>query len=169
MNWLSALKLVPHLGKLIPPGYLFIVVVAALSLSHGAAYIKGREAGLEKYYELKSEVSAAQKQAEADAVLARAARERIDRETADGWAAAVAWHRAHPRIVRVLPGAGCLPEAGSLSAAPGGLDAPAAESGLGATVLTTEQCEARINGAVLCAAQVIWLQHHIKQQHEARR
>jgi hypothetical protein len=155
--------------KLIPTPYLIIAVVAALSMSHGWAYLNGRVAGLEKYHELKSQMAAAQKQAEADAEEARVERERIDRETADGWAAAVAWHRAHSRFVRVLPGAGCLSQAGSLPAAAGGLDAPAAESGLGATVLTTEQCEARINGAVLCAAQVIWLQHHIKQQHEASR
>lgn len=162
INVLSAFRLLPHLTKLVPTGYLILAVVALLSVTHGVAYVKG----LERYYELKSKVDAAQKEAEADAERQRLATEQINRETAAGWAAAVDWHRRNPRLVRVLPGAGCLSQAGALPAAGQEPDAPTAQPGLGAVIDATA-CEERLNRAVLDAAQVMWLQDWIQQQHQA--
>ena len=144
-----------------------LIIVTALTLFGGVCYVKGREAGLEKYYDLKSQVAAAQKQAEDDAVRQRAAQERIDRDTADGWAAAVAYWRGRPQLVRVLPAGSCVPQAGAVPTAAGKPDAPTAEPRPSAIYLTADQCEFRVNNALLDAAQVMHLQNWIQQQHQA--
>jgi hypothetical protein len=147
--------------------YVYIAAIAILLASHGLAYFKGKEHGLERYYDLKSSVEAAQKRAEAEAQWQKSEQERIARETADGWAAAVAWYRDHPRIVRVLQPSGCVSQTGAVSASSEGTDATAAQQRPGAIELTAEQCEIRVNNAVLDAAQVIHLQNWIRQQYEA--
>ena len=123
------------------------------------AFFLGRENGLEKYYELQSALELERASAEARA-------RDVNARTAEGWSAAVDYWRRNPRIVRVQSPNCPLPVPAAT-----GLTAPtSAESGLGATpdvVITVEQCEARINAAVLDAAQLTILQDWIKQQHEA--
>lgn len=141
------------------------VVVVGIA---AAGYVKGYGHGTEKLVEFKTQVAAASAKAEADAEALRAEQQRILADTARGWSAAVDWHRAHPRTVRVLSPAQCyLPQAGAVPATPAEPDARPVEHGSGAVELTAEQCEARINAAVLDAAQVVWLRDFIHQQHEA--
>lgn len=115
----------------------------------------------------RASVAQAQAQAESDAEVQRLEQQRVLADTANGWAAAVDYWRKHP-VVRVLPAADChLPQAGTVPATPAEPDARPPEYGLDPIVLTAEQCEARINNAILDAAQVKHLQSWIIQQHEA--
>jgi hypothetical protein len=147
--------------------YTYIAGIIILLASHGYVYFKGKEHGLERYYDLKSSVEAAQKRAEEEAQRQKSEQDRIARETTDGWAAAVAWYRDHPRIVRVLQSSGCVSQTGAVSASTEGTDATAAQQRPSTIELTAEQCEFRVNNAILDAAQVIHLQNWIKQQYEA--
>jgi len=127
-------------------------------------YIKGREHGLEKYFALKSQVEEAQKRAEADANAQRQRQEQLIKDTTEGWRAAVDWYRAHPRIIRVLPTADCVSQTGPISASTGQSDDSSIKQGFDSAVLTPEQCEMRINNAILDAAQLLHLQSWVRQQ-----
>ena len=132
--------------------------IAAVGIAIITFFI-GRENGLSKYYDLQSAV-------ELERAAAEARAEAINADTAKGWAAAVDYWRRNPRIVRVQSPNCPLPVPNTTGLTTGASEEPR----FGATsdvVLTVEQCEARINAAVLDAAQLTILQAWIKQQHEA--
>lgn len=90
--------------------------------------------------------------------------ERITADVSQRWADALAWERAHPRVVRVRDETcGSGSGVSSIPASSAGLNAGTAHSGLSA-YLTASQCEERLNQAVMDAAQLMWLQQWIKQQ-----
>lgn len=95
----------------------------------------------------------------------RLASEQVTRDVSASWSAALDWQRANPRIVRVrenCSGASGMP---AVSIPASGLNAGTAHGGLGA-VLDAAQCEARLNDAVVDVAQLLHLQHWIRQQGE---
>lgn len=167
MAWLSLVT------RFVPPPYLYAGLAVVLLATHGIAYHKGWQSGMETYYAFKSEVDAANARIAAENERARQEQERIADETRKGWLAAVEyWKRHGGRTVRVQPQP-CVPGVPGVQAVPAtgpDTDAPPAEQGLGSPVdVAVEQCEARLNNAVLDAAQVIHLQHWIKLQYEASR
>ena len=151
----------------IPPKYA--AVAAILLVSHTSAFFIGRDHGSQKYYDFKSAVEAEQAQLKADADAARVESERVARDSADGWGAAVDYWRNHPRTVTVRVPATCDSTGlRSVPTAAPGLDAAAVEQGHSSEVDVAE-CEARLNNAVRDAAQLIHLQNWAVKQHEVKR
>lgn len=90
---------------------------------------------------------------------------RINKETADGWSAAVAWHRAHPRIVRVRGencGAGGIPGLSATASGNAGLRPGSGEGGL---EITADQCEALANDSLLDADWIYEMKQFVIGQH----
>lgn len=96
---------------------------------------------------------------------AAAVSEQINSDVAAGWAAAVAWHRDHPKFVRVQSPNCPLPVPGP----PTGVEGlQIGQSGLGAPrTVTIEECESRVNSAVKDAAYIEHVKAWAKKQHEA--
>lgn len=147
--------------------YALAAILAALAGSHIYAYFLGRDHGNEKYLAYKSQVEAQQALLAEEAKRREEEQIRIHRDTADAWASALDHARRSPRLVTVRVPADCsasfvpaLPSAGLRP------DGAAPQPGLGAVVDASE-CEARLNNAVIDAAQVIHLQNFIQLQHEA--
>jgi hypothetical protein len=90
------------------------------------------------------------------------------KNAADGWSAAVAWHRGNPRLVRVRESAPCSSgEVPGTAATADEPDAPATEQGYGTTIIDAAECEARVNNAILDAAQVMHLQRYVTDVQKA--
>lgn len=148
----------------------YVIGLAALTLiaSFGLGYIQGKEHGLVQYYELRANVETQTAKLQADADQARADSERITADVSTAWSNALDYHRDNPRIVRVQsPASRC--EAGLRPDTPTAFkpDAAAAQSGLDPAInVAAEECEARLNNAVLDAAMVLHLQHWINEMHE---
>lgn len=143
------------------PTGIMAAIIVALSISN-VVFIKLYGAANEQYANHRAAVVAAQKQAEADREHQRAEQERLMAVYGDAWAA------ARRPVVRVLPARGCVPQAGPVSATAGQPDAPTAEQRLdSAIVVAADECQVRLENAVMDAAQVRWLEQWIKDQHEA--
>lgn len=151
--------------RLIPAPYLLAGIAAVLAVTHGFAYFQGRQSGKETYYEFKAKVDAANMRLALQSEHRQREQERIDQTTRQGWVAAVDYWRGHP-VVRVQRPrcAGGVP---GVSVTPREPDETAPQSGPGPLRdVTVEECEARLNDAVLDAAQVVHLQQFVLRQHE---
>lgn len=140
--------------------------LAVLVASHLFVYFTGREHGLSKYHDFRAQVEVAQATLEADAAKARLESERITTDVSLAWQSALDHAARNPRIVRVQ--APCDPSGlRSVSSAPGITAQTAIEPGLGASInVAAEDCEVRLNNAVVDAAMVLHLQSWVQQQHE---
>lgn len=159
--------------KAIPSIYGLLAIGALIVAAAGFGYVKGVQHESDRHADFRAAVETAQAHAEAAARL-RAERERqVHADTAAGWSAAVLWHRAHSRIVRVQqPASGCDGEVSGVPAAPSESAARPTEPRLdpeqhAALTVSVAECEQRLNNAVMDAAQVMHLANWIKQQHEA--
>lgn len=123
--------------------------LAGFAVAAVVIFFLGRENGLSKYYDFKSWVEAEQARAKAES-------DRVTSETAQGWAAAVDWHRRNPRIVRVRDN--CEVQ---VPGAPTGTDEAAASG-----TINSEQAETYLNQGILDAAQLLHLQDWIRKQQE---
>jgi hypothetical protein len=146
-------------------GVLFGIIVA---LSFALTYFIHQTRSIQnEYAQYKADVLAQQKILADETERRRVESERVSLDTATGWAAAVDWHRRHPRTITVRVPANCgAGEMPGLSVATEQPDAAAAEQEPSPAVITTEQCETYVNQAVLDASQVMWLQSWIRKQHE---
>lgn len=150
----------------IPVQYWIAIVTAIFAVGTGIGFIKGREHGLEKYYELKAVVEQKEKQATADADTARRQLEQVSTDVSNAWNRALTHIRNNPPV-RVLPGTRCDStglRAGTATI-PDGVAAPDVIDS--SYSLTAEQCEARLNDGVADAAQLYHLQEWLRGAREA--
>lgn len=147
-----------------------LIAIVALSIL-SAAFLNLWLETRDDFTTYRSMVEQAQAQAEADAAERLAEYTRINRETGDAWAAALAADRAARPVVRVRLPADC--SVGQMPTVPAatGLSASAtSESGLRRdVVIAVAECEARLNNAAQDAAQVLMLQQWLRATHEASR
>lgn len=138
--------------------------LAAIAVLLVIAFFAGRSNGLEQYYSFRAEVEAQQEALAEQAARAREESERINADTVVGWRAAADYWRDHPRTITVRVPASCDPSGlRPIPTAAPGLDATTAQREIGPV-----ECEAIANNAVLDAAQLMWLQDWVKQQHEVK-
>jgi hypothetical protein len=159
-------------GFFLPPFFMsptgiMTLVIAALLLSNFITYKLWRSEAAE-YAQFRTDVETQSALLKAEAERAKAESERISADAAKAWAAVRA-NRRGTFIVRVP--ANCDSSGlRSVPAAAPGTDAPAVESGVGATrTVTAEQCQAIANNAIYDAAQVRHLQEWARKQHEVKR
>lgn len=153
--------------------YKLIVSVFVLLATFGFGYIKGVES---KANDLAvcEQIKEAQRILEEREVALRAETERILKDANEGWKAAVDWHRANPRIIRVQPKADCSSphSMSAVSTTTSGTNETPIEhrsstSG-DVTEISVEKLNQILDNAERDAAQVIHLQGFIRQQHEVR-
>jgi hypothetical protein len=150
-------------GFILPNPYFLLAAGITLAVSFGAGYWRGWSSGMEKYYAFKSDVETQQEAVRMENDRKLAAMAVVQRRTEDGWRTAIDELQRNRIRVQPVRCPGVMP---TIPAAVERPDAAPVESGLGSTISVTE-CEGRVNNAANDAAHVIWLQHWIKQQHEA--
>lgn len=147
------------------PTLIMAGVIIALSLSNVILFNLYRST-VNEYSQFKADVYAQQMELAREAERVKEEAERINKETAQGWGAAVDYWRNRPPItVRVPTGcnpSGLRPNATSTE----GLNAASAQQGFSAAV-DVAQCEMRLNNAVFDAAKLIHLQQWVEDQHAA--
>ena len=138
-----------------------VAAVVAIVIAF-TAYFKGYNNANSKYIEYRAKVEAIAEQNEIEHERKKQETERILKDTASGWAAAVDSLRNRPAI-RVQ--SNC--NSGS------GLTMPASSSGVNEAsierLLSAAECETVANNAIQDAAHVLHLQSFIIKQHEATR
>jgi len=136
--------------------YTYMAGVAILLASHGFVYFKGREHGLEQYYQFRANVESQMEALRSENAERVAAMADTAKHAADGWEAARAELARRPTVIRVQPSScpGEMPGLSAASTSVAGLQA--SESGLGAArTITVEECEARVNGSI---SDAIWIE-----------
>lgn len=134
--------------------YVFVAVVAVV-----AGFAAGYVTMAEEHYLYKSTIEAQQNELREENEKQRLVRERIDKDTANGWAAAVDYLRKHPRIVRVqsnCDSAGLRPIPSTTGITP---KLPEQEPRFGSTgdvTVAVEECQQRLETAITDAA---WIEH----------
>lgn len=134
-------------------------MAASLAIYSFYLYNKGYNNGYQHYIEFRANVEAEQEQIRIDTERKLKQLADLQKRTEDNWRIALDSLRNRP--IRVQPGrcSGTLP---AVSAATGAADAATAQ-----LIISTGECEAIANNAVIDAAQVIHLQHWINMQREA--
>ena len=144
---------------MIPTQYMVIGAVGLACLTGGIGYIKGRESGLEKYYEYRTAVESQMESVRAENEQKLAAMEQVARTAESGWNSARTALANRPVRVRDNCGAGGL---SPLPTSAQGLDATAS---LG--TIDPGQCETYLNAGIEDAAKLMHLQQWITDTHEA--
>ena len=139
--------------------YTYMAGVAILLISHGYVYFKGRESGLEKYYEYRTAVESQMESVRVENAQKLAAMEQVARTAESGWESARTALANRPVRVRDNCGAGGL---SALPTSAQGLDATAS---LG--TIDSGQCETYLNAGIEDAAKLMHLQQWITDTHEA--
>ena len=150
------------------PSPLLIVTLIAIALGAMAAIFWSLYQGaLDDYREFKISVEVQQENIRIANEHKLALSEARTAEADAGWKAALALLGKRGPI-RVRPDI-CPGTVPTVPVAAARVDEAAPELRSDPVVsITVEQCEARVNAAVVDAAQVTWLQHWIKQQHEVK-
>lgn len=152
-------------GFLLSPSGIMATLIVVLSLSN-VLFFKLWQGKADELAEYRANVVAQQQALAAEAARAKDESDRISRDTAAGWAAAVEWHRRNGGAIRVR--SDCNPATlRPVPAASGEPTVSPVQQGFG-TELDVAQCETRVNGAVFDAAQLIWLQEWVRKQHEVK-
>ena len=153
---------------MIPSHYLIVGAVGLACVAGGVGYIKGRESGLEKFYEYRTAVESQMEAVRVENAERLAAMAETARQDAEGWAAARRDLAARPVRVRVQYN-NC--STGGLSptpVTPGKPDAETPQLRPDTEIsLTVSECEDKVANAVVDAAQLVHLQHFLINQHEA--
>ena len=145
---------------MIPTQYMVIGAVGLACLTCGIGYIKGRESGLEKYYEYRTAVESQMESVRVENEQKLAAMEQVARTAESGWnSARTALANRPVRVRDTCSGAGILPTV------------PTAASGIDATAsigtIDSGQCETYLNAGIEDAAKLMHLQQWITDTHEA--
>ena len=125
------------------------------------------------YITLQNEFVRTEAMAKAEQSRLRAESERAIRESSEGWAAAVAYWRDHPRVIRVRNddnSSTCLPPVPVASSESDGtpIERGSSTAANAPSEIDVSECEARLNNAVMDAAQVLHLQAFVLQQHAVK-
>ena len=158
-------------GFFLPTQMLLIGGLALLLTVGFGAYFKGKEHGLREYYDYKAKITAQFEELEKEHEQRKLVSERITADVSHAWATSLDWYKRNPRTVRVHADS-CPTGLRPLPAPTFGPVERPIEPGLGASAdvaISVEECEARVNNAVLDAAQVLHLVDWIKQQAEVGR
>lgn len=150
------------------PDWAFVVLAIVIALGGAGAlgYVKGRESGLKKYYELQTQVAAQVAADKANADATRLESERILKDTVAGWSAATGVLRGRLPVVRVLPGPDCNPQASHAGSA-AGTDQATPVATPDATGITPAECQAYLGEALEDAFDYAWFQSWYFKQREA--
>jgi hypothetical protein len=124
--------------------YTYMAGVAILLISHGYVYFKGRESGLERYHEYRTDVESQMESVRAENEQKLAAMEQVARTAESGWMSARTALANRPVRVRDNCGAGEMPGLSATSTVTSGLQASSGESWI-----TTTQCEQIANDSTL--------------------
>lgn len=141
-----------------------IIAIASFAVAALMTYLYQGE--VTDHAEYRASIEAAQQQIQADNAARIAAAEQINIDTATGWAAAMASLRAGGHVSRLRKPADHRPTLPTVPDAAGQLDAATEDGGSGAATLAAAVavCERLEADAAQDAAQLIWLQHWIRQQ-----
>ncbi len=153
---------------LLSPTGIMGALIVALSASNLLFY-KLWQNKADEYANFRAEIVSQQQALRAEADRAKAESDRITAEVSDSWSRALDWANSHPPVVRVR--GACDPTGLRPIPAPSeGTAVTPVQQGFGTPRdVAVEECEARINGAVFDAAQLMHLQSWVQRQHEVKR
>ena len=138
-----------------------LIVVTALTMFGGVCYVKGREAGMEKHYEYKSKVEAAQQRVAAENQRQLDEAKRATEGVAVGWDAAVRDldRQYSQRLLRAKRDSSAEGAAACAAQGPDGTpkESTARSEAFAASCINTEY------NAVRDATQLLWLQRWVSE------
>ena len=138
-----------------------LIVVTALTMFGGVCYVKGREAGMEKHYEYKSKVEAAQQRVAAENQRQLDEAKRATEGVAVGWDAAVRDldRQYSQRLLRAKRDSAAEGAAACSAQGPDGTtkESAARAEASAASCINTEY------NAVRDATQLLWLQRWVRE------
>lgn len=147
--------------------YILALIGALCAGAGGTGFFVGRNNGLEDCRVYKRDVEAQMGALKDKTDKALRESERISAESGQTWAAAADYWRGNPRVIRVRENNCGQAGLSSVPVTPFGLNGRAAEPrpdpGADAAIEARE-CETRLNAAIFDGAQLMYLQHWVRQQ-----